>query len=58
VTFAPSGEVIVARDSEGDVHVVPCEICAPDDKLLELARARLAVLSRIEAEPPPIAATG
>lgn len=58
VTFAPSGEVIVARDSEGDVHVVLCEICAPDDELLELARGRLAVLSRIEAEPPPIAATG
>jgi WD40 repeat protein len=56
VSFGPTADVIVARDAEGDVHVVRCEICASDDELLTLARSRLAVLSRIEAKRPPVAA--
>jgi WD40 repeat protein len=58
VSFGPTADVIVARDAEGDVHVVRCEICASDDELLTLARSRLAVLSRIEAKRPPVTAIG
>jgi len=56
--FGPTSDVIVARDAAGDVHVVRCEICASEDDLLALGRSRLAVVSRIEATPPPVSATG
>jgi len=58
VLFGPTSDLIVARDAAGDVHVVQCEICAPEDELLELARSRLTVVSRIEAERPPVSAIG
>ena len=58
VSFGPTPDVIVARDVEGDVHVVRCEICASEDELMRLARSRLAVVSRIEAKRPPVAETG
>jgi hypothetical protein len=45
--------VILARDANGAVHVVSREICAPEDELLELARSRVATLSRIEPSRPP-----
>jgi WD40 repeat protein len=53
LSFGPTADVILARDANGDVHVVSCEICAPEDELLELARSRLATLSRIEPKRPP-----
>jgi WD40 repeat protein len=56
VSFGPTADVILARDANGDVHVVSCEICAPEDELLELARSRLATLSRIEPNRPPFVA--
>jgi WD40 repeat protein len=57
-SFGRITNVIVARDAEGDVHVVRCEICASEDELLRLARSRLAVVSRIEATRPPVAEVG
>jgi hypothetical protein len=56
VSFGPTADLIVARDEQGDVHVVSCEICAPEDELLTLARSRLAVLSQIEAKRPAVVA--
>ena len=56
--FGPASDLIVTRDEAGDVHVVRCAICASDDELLALARAQLRVVSRIEAAPPPVIATG
>ena len=58
VSFGPTADVIVARDVEGDVHVVGCEICASEDELLTLARSRLAVVSRIDAKRPPVGEVG
>jgi WD40 repeat protein len=58
VSFGPTADLLVAHDEQGDVHVVSCEICAAEDELLKLARSRLAVLSRIEATRPPVAAVG
>jgi WD40 repeat protein len=58
VSFGPTADLIVARDEAGDVHVVQCEICAPEDELLALARTRLSTLARIAATPPPLVATG
>jgi WD40 repeat protein len=58
LSFGPGAGLIVARDEAGDVHVVRCEICAPDEELLGLARSRLTVLVRIAAEHPPVGATG
>ena len=48
----------MARDANGDVHVVSCETCAPEDELVALARLRLATLSRIEPKCPPFVAVG
>ena len=56
--FGPAPDLIVARDEAGDVHVVRCAICAPDEELLALARAQLRVVSQIEATPPPVVAVG
>jgi hypothetical protein len=56
VSFGPTADLIVARDEQGDVHVVSGEICAPEDELLTLARSRLAVLSQIEAKRPAVVA--
>ena len=53
-SFGPTADVIVARDVRGDVHVVSCEICAPEDELVALARSRLATVSRIEPKPPRV----
>ena len=58
LSFGPGAGLILGRDEAGDVHVVRCEICATDEELLGLARSRLAVLARIEAEHPPVGATG
>ncbi len=58
LSFGPGAGLILGRDEAGDVHVVRCEICAADEELLGLARSRLAVLARIEAEEPPVGATG
>jgi WD40 repeat protein len=58
VSFGPTADSLVARDEQGDVHVVSCEICASEDELLTRARSRLAVLSRIEAKRPQVAAVG
>jgi WD40 repeat protein len=58
VLFGPTSDLLVARDEAGDVHVVGCEICAPEEELLALARSRLAEVTRIEASRPPVSAIG
>ena len=58
ISFGPTSGFLVARDANGDVHVVRCEICADEDRLLALARAHVARLSRFQAKTPPVGAVG
>jgi hypothetical protein len=54
LTFGPTPALLVARDRARDVQVVHCDICVPDDQLLSLAHARLAVVSRYRPRAPPV----
>ena len=57
VSFGPTRDVLLAEDDRtGDVHVVGCEICAPENDVLALARARLGVLRSVKSPPPPVSA--
>ena len=51
-TFGSTPDVLVARDARGDVHVIRCAICAPDDELLRRARATLDRVAKQPSQPP------
>jgi WD40 repeat protein len=51
VTFAKP-DVIVATDANGNLHVLPCVICAPENELLRRARTTLARISRFHPRHP------
>ena len=54
-SFGATPELLVVTDSGGDLHVLRCAICAPEDELLTQARARLARVSTFDPQRPPVA---
>lgn len=41
VDFSPDGRSIVSGGEDGSIRIWHCEVCAPIDQLLRLARARV-----------------
>jgi WD40 repeat protein len=54
VSFGVSDRLLVAQDQNGDVHVVRCAICEPDNVLLQRARSMLTMLSAAPPSFPPL----
>ena len=52
--FGSDPSLIVVADELGNVHILRCSICAPDDALLSSARSTLTWLSRFKRNIPPV----
>ena len=46
-SFSPDGRRILTSSRDGTVRTYSCELCAGQDELLVLAKARVAALSRL-----------
>ena len=41
IAFSPDGAYLMSGSEDGSAHIYACEVCAPTDRLLELAAARI-----------------